>query len=382
MNVTDGVNLTSWPSEEVTIDGTFCMDYDELMEVKSRGDFLKCLTEVTTATTHALDSLGVDAAIIHGSLLGWQRHDRSHIPWDVDADLTIMQSHCQQAFKDHSSERHKNMAALIREYLPIDSYYRVAGIVFGVGSELPPDGWENCDAREFRIIHDYKDVTCHADVFQLLQSNYTGGEECASCPGYNEGFVTTCRELDNSCALYDDFFPMRWDKQDGGDVKVPNRVRAVLGSNFGSLSWELLNLQSVPRNHEFGSSMLVVGRAMMSNETMHTSASLGKLRGPQGAMGETDMPAIAPSISLSENGVNVLASRFIAMNWSTVPQIVMVSSIRAYAVSLTIGSICTMCLILMLYYFFKRNRTDDLSAGVSPGSANSLLNLVDVIKNE
>ncbi|KAF4689979.1 hypothetical protein FOZ60_000898 [Perkinsus olseni] len=99
MNVTDGVDLSSWPSEEVTIDGTLCMDCDELMEVDKRGDFLKCLTEVTNATTHALDMLGIDASIIDGTLLGWQRHDKGHIPWDVDADLTIMQEPLSTGFQ-------------------------------------------------------------------------------------------------------------------------------------------------------------------------------------------------------------------------------------------------------------------------------------------
>ncbi|KAF4714409.1 hypothetical protein FOZ62_032460 [Perkinsus olseni] len=381
MNVTDGIDLSSWPSEEVTIDGTLCMDYDELMEVDKRGDFLKCLTEVTNATTHALDMLGIDATIIHGTLLGWQRHDKSLIPWDADADLTIMQSHCQQAFKKHATEQHKNMAALIKNNLPTDSYYRVAGIVFGVGSEFRPDEWTGCDAQEFRIIHDYKDVTCHADIFQLLQSNYPGGEECASCPGYDEGLVTVCREAGNSCALYDDYFPMKWDKQDGGDVKIPNRAIAALESNFGSLSWKLLNLKKVPRNHEFATSMLVVGQSLMSNETALPSSA--NLRGPQSVLAEVDSSVMALRDRFTNNRDVMTAVKISAVNWPQASDVAAVSHVDTHTVSLIIGMVCFLLIFFVVYSFFNRIRVDVSSAGESPtDSANSLLNLVDVIKRE
>ncbi|EER19104.1 hypothetical protein Pmar_PMAR015758, partial [Perkinsus marinus ATCC 50983] len=277
MNVTDGVNLTSWPSEEVTINGTLCMDYDELMEFNGRGDFLKCLTEVINVTTHALDRLGVDATIIDGTLLGWQRHDKNHIPWDVDGDLLIMQSHCRKAFSTHATTHHKNMASLLQEYLPDDSRYRVAGIVFGVGSELDPNEWEGCDLSELRVIHYSDSVTCHVDIFQLVQSS-DPDHPCEDCPGFNSSKIVTCRhQQHNACGLYENYFPTRWDHMDAdGDVKVPNNVSEALKSEYGTSPLSLLNLQKIPGNYEFHSTMLVVGRAAISIEQFTTRKPVDK----------------------------------------------------------------------------------------------------------
>ncbi|EER06865.1 hypothetical protein Pmar_PMAR016732 [Perkinsus marinus ATCC 50983] len=293
------------------------MDYDELMELKGRGDFLKCLTEVINVTTHALDRLGVDATIIDGTLLGWQRHDKNHIPWDVDGDLLIMQSHCRKAFSTHATTHHKNMASLLREYLPDDSRYRVAGIIYGDGSELDPDEWEGCDPREIRVVLQYGHVDCHADVFQMLQSNHTGGEECASCPGYDEGQVTACRERDDSCALYDDFFPMRWDKLDDGDVKVPHRVHAALESYFGRLPYALLNLKEIPINYEFGHTRLVVGRALLRNTTVkELSSPPVNLRGSLGGeSGDDDASPVTSTELLPNKGQIIFEEKIVAANW-------------------------------------------------------------------
>ncbi|EER14826.1 hypothetical protein Pmar_PMAR009421 [Perkinsus marinus ATCC 50983] len=316
MNVTDGVNLTSWPSEAVTIDGTYCINYNELMEYKHRGDFLKCLTEVTNATTHALDMLGIDAAVIDGTLLGWQRHDKNHIPWDVDADLVVMQNHCLNAFSEFATDHHKNMASLLQEYLPDDSRYRVAGIIYGDGSELDPDDWEGCDARELRVILHHGHKACHVDVFHMLQSEPSGDWDCASCPGYDEGIVTVCRGMNEACALYDDFFPMKWDRLDGGDVKVPNKVHAALKSYFGTLDYALLNLREIPINYEFGSNILVVGRTLLSNTTINGSSSPEvNLRGSFGEDSQVDT-SVVTSMGLPLNMEESNSEeKIVAANW-------------------------------------------------------------------
>ncbi|KAF4649945.1 hypothetical protein FOL47_001570, partial [Perkinsus chesapeaki] len=140
---------------------------------------------------------------------------------------------------------------------------------------LEPDEWEGCNSRELRIIHDYEDVTCHADIFQMLESDDPSGEYCRSCPGYSDGLVTICRDFnDDACGLYDDYFPTKWDKQDGGDVKIPNRVDAALKSNFGSFSWDLLNLKNIPGNYEFNHYILVVGNASMTNSSVMAAVNL------------------------------------------------------------------------------------------------------------
>ncbi|KAF4680064.1 hypothetical protein FOZ63_017473, partial [Perkinsus olseni] len=95
----DKTDLSQWPRKEVTIDGSKCSSHKELLAEEDRAQFFQCLTDVVNITTHAMDTIGLSPALSDGTLLGWYRHHKGYIPWDVDADTSIMKADCRDSFK-------------------------------------------------------------------------------------------------------------------------------------------------------------------------------------------------------------------------------------------------------------------------------------------
>ncbi|KAF4662072.1 hypothetical protein FOL47_006402, partial [Perkinsus chesapeaki] len=253
------IDLSGWPRNEVTLNGTLCSSSEEVLDFADNRVFFECLAEVVNITTHALDSIGVDATISDGTLLGWYRHHKGFVPWDVDGDISIMKSDCRKSFEKHSSPDHKNIASLVQELMPKDQLYEVYGIKIGVGSGLEEDEWEDCENPEFRVFHRLNGTACHVDIFQEMQS--TDPEEpCTKCPGYLDGKVTVCRYPDTTnCGFRDDILPITWDRLSWADCKVPSRPARTLEHQIGG-DPEFRNLQRVPGNYKYGKQILVVGR--------------------------------------------------------------------------------------------------------------------------
>ncbi|KAF4724016.1 hypothetical protein FOZ62_013172, partial [Perkinsus olseni] len=128
--VKDEVDMSNWPMQEVTINGTLCMNHEEILAMETRSKFLECMTEVVNTTTHVLHDLSIDASLSDGSLLGWYRHSKTFIPWDVDADMTLLKEECRDAFEKHGGPEQKNMAELIQSRLP-DQGYRATAVKAG-----------------------------------------------------------------------------------------------------------------------------------------------------------------------------------------------------------------------------------------------------------
>ncbi|EER14825.1 hypothetical protein Pmar_PMAR009420 [Perkinsus marinus ATCC 50983] len=256
----DKTDLSKWPRHEVTIDGSKCSSHKELLAEEDRAQFFQCLTDVVNITTHAMDTIGLSPALSDGTLLGWYRHHKGYIPWDVDADTSIMKADCRDSFKKYAKPEHKNIAQVLQERMPDDKHFRVRGIKYMVGSELGEDDWEGCENPEFRVVHSLNGTNCHVDIFQMLQSTDPEAP-CTSCPGYNDGAVTVCRTANGGvCGLKSDYEPSTWDRLDWGDCKIPNNPVGALESQYPGPGIELNNLKLIPGNYKYGAQMLVVGR--------------------------------------------------------------------------------------------------------------------------
>mmetsp|Transcript_19024 Transcript_19024/g.15923 ORF Transcript_19024/g.15923 Transcript_19024/m.15923 type:complete len:325 (+) Transcript_19024:226-1200(+) len=208
-----------------------------------------------------MDTIGLSPALSDGSLLGWYRHHKGYIPWDVDADTSIMKADCRESFKKYAKPDQKNIAQVLQERMPEDrGYFRVRGIKYLVGSELDHEDWEGCENPEFRVVHTWNGTACHVDIFQMLQST-DPDTPCSSCPGYKDGKTTVCRTAEGGvCGLKNDYEPASWDRLDWGDCKVPNKPVAALESQYPGSGIELNNLKLVPGNYKYGKQVLVVGR--------------------------------------------------------------------------------------------------------------------------
>ncbi|EER17913.1 hypothetical protein Pmar_PMAR027629 [Perkinsus marinus ATCC 50983] len=263
----DEVDLSDWPKSEVFINGTPCMNHEEILAMENRAEFIECMAEVVNTTTHTLHALGIDASLSDGSLLGWYRHSKTFIPWDVDADMTLLKEECRDSFEEYASPKQKNMAQVIQSRLPSQNY-RATAVKSGVGSEIKDETWEGCDADELRVVHKIGKVACHVDLFFLYRSNDPTAP--CKCPGNSDG-SQLCGKFGKLCGNYGDLYPAKWDVQEGADCKVPRKPVVSLQLKYGRPGMPgitFTNMKKVPMNYKFGKAwMVVIGSAAEATES-------------------------------------------------------------------------------------------------------------------
>ncbi|KAF4758503.1 hypothetical protein FOZ63_003789 [Perkinsus olseni] len=245
--------------KEVVLDGGQCKDYDQFLAEDGQGDFLDCVVWIEGQTIGALDKLGVDAYLMSGSLLGWYRHHKGVVPWDVDGDLGMNQDTCNAAFQAKGG-KHKNMIGLLRE--TIGKQFYVGARLQGVGSSLPEDSFKACDTNELMVRGTHPNgKTCHTDIWIMHpdEAKYKGTEfECQCKSDIPKPRV--CRK-GTYCNALDDFLPVQKTTQTAittsSDVKVPRKPKEVLNILYSNT--DFLNMATIPGNYKFGSRVLVLG---------------------------------------------------------------------------------------------------------------------------
>ncbi|KAF4697590.1 hypothetical protein FOZ60_004463 [Perkinsus olseni] len=236
----DGVD---WPNQPVSINRSACMNHDDLLAYHLWGspsehrNRLMCIQRTTDAATRALGAVGVDAFLLAGSLLGWQRHDGGQIPWDTDGDTGFVQSQCEVVMKGHPEAA--NIASLIMPYVP--------------------DGFEvNHVSPDIYLVSD-EDVS-----------------EC-ECP---EGSANDAciRAVPTVCPARSSLLPVMKSRLNGEvSVNVPHNWTDVLDAYYGAMpgGTDILNLRPVPKNLAFGDShAVVVGELVDDDVTSSRSPSM------------------------------------------------------------------------------------------------------------
>ncbi|KAF4710518.1 hypothetical protein FOZ63_012359, partial [Perkinsus olseni] len=100
-------------------------------------------------------------------------------------------------------------------------------------------------------------------------------------------------------------------------------------------------------------------------------------------LAEVDSSVMALRDRFTNNRDVMTAVKISAVNWPQASDLAAVSNVDTHTVSLIIGMVCFLLIFFVVYSFFNRSRVDVSSTGESPAdAANSLLNLVDVIKRE
>jgi len=62
----------------------------------TQGERLEVLGQAVTVTSQVLDTLGLQAFLESATLIGWLRHNRTHMPWDTDTDVGMLRQQCEQ----------------------------------------------------------------------------------------------------------------------------------------------------------------------------------------------------------------------------------------------------------------------------------------------
>ncbi|KAF4749330.1 hypothetical protein FOZ62_023870, partial [Perkinsus olseni] len=268
----DGVD---WPNQAVSINRSACMNHDDLLAYHLWGspsehrNRLMCIQRTTEAATRALGAVGVDAFLLAGSLLGWQRHDGGQIPWDTDGDTGFVQSQCEVVMKGHPEAA--NIASLIMPYVPDGfevKYLSEAGL-----SDHPEDEFTGCDFKQLRITSVYEEQSCFTDIYLVSDEDVS---EC-DCP---EGSANDAciRAVPTVCPARSSLLPVMKSRLNGEvSVNVPHNWTDVLDAYYGAMpgGTDILNLRPVPKNLAFGDShAVVVGELMDDDVTSSRSPSM------------------------------------------------------------------------------------------------------------
>ncbi|KAF4706658.1 hypothetical protein FOZ63_028628 [Perkinsus olseni] len=268
----DGVD---WPYQPVSIDRSACMNHDDLLAFHLWGspsehrNRLMCIQRTTGAATRALGAVGVDAFLLAGSLLGWQRHDGGQIPWDTDGDTGFVQSQCEVVMKGHPEAA--NIASLIMPFVPDGfevKYLSEAGL-----SDHPEDEFTGCDFKQLRITSVYEEQSCFTDIYLVSDEDVS---EC-DCP---EGSANDAciRAVPTVCPERSSLLPVMKSRLNSEvSVNVPHNWTDVLEAYYGAMpgGTDILNLRPVPKNLAFGDShAVVVGELMDDDVTSSRSPSM------------------------------------------------------------------------------------------------------------
>jgi len=62
----------------------------------TQAERLQKLGEAIIATTDAFDSLGMNVFLESATLIGWWRHNETHMPWDTDTDVGMLREQCDR----------------------------------------------------------------------------------------------------------------------------------------------------------------------------------------------------------------------------------------------------------------------------------------------
>ncbi|EER19279.1 hypothetical protein Pmar_PMAR015840 [Perkinsus marinus ATCC 50983] len=205
-------DLGPWPAEPITIDGSACMDRQELGLYHNQETSLECYSQITDDVTRVMDQLEMPVFLVSGSLLGWYRHNQSQIPWAEDADVGLMRDDCDASFRRYGGD-FDNILDLLKAKM--GPGYRIAAHLPGNGTDLPSNSFTGCNTDVFYAQIDYKGHTCHVDVWVLSQQDKWSADfnQKCKCPD-SVPFPRVCR-WPNACNTVSDLVPSTWSTQRG-----------------------------------------------------------------------------------------------------------------------------------------------------------------------
>lgn len=223
--------ISAWPNKDLHIDARRCQRARQVEIDNAKR--LACVAKVTAFTTEFLDKLGFDAFLMHGSLLGWFRHNGGQIPWDLDGDTAVTRSQCEEVVS--KKYEGKAICDVLKENLPNDFSLYAIDIDEKVHDNCEGIQSVACDVPELRIGSTVDGQWCHADIF-FLSTDDDNNRLCVP------------RE---ACIGKDDIFPLRNASiLESYPVKIPAHAEEVLSALYNG-HFGIMNMQDVPQNYVF-----------------------------------------------------------------------------------------------------------------------------------
>jgi hypothetical protein len=178
---------------------------------------LEGLTEAVHGTSQALEKVGIQAFLESSNLIGWVRHDASHIPWDIDGDLGMSVAECK--------ESKATKAALEKVIDP-----RLAVLKFACECE------EDCEGDNLRMVGRiaHRTTGVCVDIFAYAP---VAAEKLADwqITEKNSGTEWWARVNDHADFTFPEpsLFPLQDGTFENQPIRIPNDPREFLSWEYG-----------------------------------------------------------------------------------------------------------------------------------------------------
>mmetsp|Transcript_19617 Transcript_19617/g.45670 ORF Transcript_19617/g.45670 Transcript_19617/m.45670 type:complete len:391 (-) Transcript_19617:8-1180(-) len=177
---------------------------------------LDSLSATVKAVTEMFDKLGVEVFLESASLIGWMRHNKTHVPWDSDADLGITVEECLR-----SGVTKSDLVAAMDESVEV--------VKFACSC------MEDCAGDNLRMVGRFtnRNTGVCVDMFAYAPVKQTQPWQLEGANAKEEWWARVNDHADFTFPR-SSLFPLRRDSWNGFPITIPQQPREFLSWEYGS----------------------------------------------------------------------------------------------------------------------------------------------------